>query len=45
MQPGVDTFLLGYGDVIILPKEGLMMGKVGTQEVLGSGYSLTYRDI
>ena len=22
-----------------------MMGKVGTQEVLGSGYSLTYRDI
>ena len=34
-----------HGDVKILPKEGLMMGKVGTQEVLGSGYSLTYRDI
>ena len=29
-------------DVKILAKEGLMMGKVGTQEVLGSGYILTY---
>lgn len=33
------------GDVKVRLREGLRMGKGGTQEVLGSGYIITYMDI
>lgn len=33
------------GDVRVVPREGLMMGKGGTQAVLGRSYLLTYMNI